>query len=752
MTTNEPSPESEPFPRDPREGVFDEQLSFPVPFTEAPTAIKTITKRDGREAPFERRKIAEAIYQAAQSLGVGDRDRAESLASAVTLYLAKQLNGGTAAVDQVHDAVERVLIELGHGRTALAYARYRDRRQRLRKLREGDVQAVVEETEAAEQREAGHAGEGLSLFVRTSDERLMTWERGRIVEALVRETALDEATAEIIAREVEQQILDAQVAALTAPLIRELVGAKLIEHGLEKHYRRHMRLGVPLFDAEKIICVSNEAGGHAHADPATSDAILAGRVKKEFALAQVFSQPVADAHLGGAVHLHGLDTVDRFAAGGHGLDFVQRFGVRSIEGHPPGGQPAHAMDLVAQTAAFTAGLERHFAGETVWDAFNVHFAPFIAERPESESEYAAHALLAEFAHRCGPSTVLGLRWTTPDGMRKSEAIGPGGAYAGEIHAAFESAAQRFMLNLLDGAWRGPTGFTPFQAPRLEFVADARFFRAPGREGCLARIASAILGGAPVRIRFEREADATGQGLLAHAVTLNLPRAAAATEEPFFRRLGRLVDLAVQAHEEKRAFLSRLMAWKDLGPLGFLAREWDGAPYADPESARYAVRVLGLDACARLILQEPLHGEEALDMGRRIVEHLAGLLAEKSQQSSLDLVLGLTEDLECRQRLAKQDLVQGSEGLRQTLSGMAEDASIAYPPGARLAEDAPVSPMERVRLEGSLHAALSEPAFVTVNLPSDDMEPAALATFIEKAFHQSAAKGLRFAVSKTAGGR
>ena len=74
----------------------------------------------------------------------------------------------------------------------------------------------------------------LALFVRTSDEDLISWNRRRIVQALVRETLVDEDTAEAISREVEEMIFSSRITMVTAPLIRELVNAKLIERGLGK--------------------------------------------------------------------------------------------------------------------------------------------------------------------------------------------------------------------------------------------------------------------------------------------------------------------------------------------------------------------------------------------------------------------------------------------------------------------------------------------------------------------------------------
>ncbi|MCK4266686.1 MAG: hypothetical protein KAX31_05350, partial [Thermoplasmata archaeon] len=87
----------------------------------------------------------------------------------------------------------------------------------------------------------------LSLFVRTSDEDVKEWDRQRIHEALIRETNISEDAASIVAREVEKLILSLDMDFITAPLIRELTNAKLVEYGLAKIRKQHTRLGVPLY-------------------------------------------------------------------------------------------------------------------------------------------------------------------------------------------------------------------------------------------------------------------------------------------------------------------------------------------------------------------------------------------------------------------------------------------------------------------------------------------------------------------------
>ena len=74
----------------------------------------------------------------------------------------------------------------------------------------------------------------LNLFVRTSEESISDWDRSKITDALIRETLIDRDTASEISKEVEQLIRKSGIQVITAPLIRELVNARLIEKGLGK--------------------------------------------------------------------------------------------------------------------------------------------------------------------------------------------------------------------------------------------------------------------------------------------------------------------------------------------------------------------------------------------------------------------------------------------------------------------------------------------------------------------------------------
>ncbi|MCQ2544824.1 MAG: anaerobic ribonucleoside triphosphate reductase [Clostridia bacterium] len=96
--------------------------------------IRQIIKRDGRTVDFDIIKISDAIYKAAEVLGGQNRDTANYLAKQVELYLTEVCHNEIPTVEQIQDAVEKVLIENGHARTAKEFILYRAERTRVRDM------------------------------------------------------------------------------------------------------------------------------------------------------------------------------------------------------------------------------------------------------------------------------------------------------------------------------------------------------------------------------------------------------------------------------------------------------------------------------------------------------------------------------------------------------------------------------------------------------------------------------------------
>lgn len=96
--------------------------------------ITKIKKRDGREAPFNIEKIANAIFKAASEIGGQNYQTAMDLAEKVTIYIEQEMKTNAPTVEEIQDAVEKILIETGHAKTAKKYILYRAERTRIREM------------------------------------------------------------------------------------------------------------------------------------------------------------------------------------------------------------------------------------------------------------------------------------------------------------------------------------------------------------------------------------------------------------------------------------------------------------------------------------------------------------------------------------------------------------------------------------------------------------------------------------------
>ncbi len=732
------------------EGLYDAQLSLPLPFVGAPRPFTTVVKRDGREELFDTQKIAQAIFKAAQTVGGQDFSLAESLASAVAIYLTKRVVNTSPTVDQVHDAVERVLIQMSHARTALAYARYRDRRARIRRLREGDTRLLLSELEEARhERDALGGHKDAVLSVRTSSDTLTHWDRTRIVEALVRETGLERGVAELVALEVEKQILGADIRTLTTSLVRELVGAKLVEHGLSEYRERHRRLGVPLYDTERI--VRGATPETVCQDPGATDYALARAVKREYALAQVFSAPVTEAHLRGEIHLHHLGFVDRLHSAVHSPAYVAQYGLEVAGGRRFAQPPRHAYTFLAQLAKCGALCRAYFARPVAWDAVNVFFAPFISEMNEEEMAQFAQMLVYEFAYGStlpgeeGAPTVLSLCWTVPPWLRQKEAVGSGGQGTGRNYGDYEHTAQQFAWAVLDVFRKNAENGVPFAGLIPEFQLGADFFRAPGHEEFLEQVARLVAQHKESYMAFDRgERDTLNterhawqpSHVALHEVSVNLARAAYETgkEAALMERLPQLVRLAAGAHEEKRRLVEGLAGEDGGGLLALLAMRRGEAPLVDVGAGLCLVSVEGLNECVQVLLNAELHdSEEAAALGERILVRMQDACAAEGARRKLRLALSQNNDPRVSVRFATLDAQCFPKTAPTAVKTDAKTQAMHYTTGVRLNLTHLLNPVEAARLEGRYHGLLEAGAVSEVMLPAEEPGYRAIADCVRKIY-------------------
>lgn len=609
----------------------------------------------------------------------------------------------------------------------------------------------------------------MALFVRTSSEILEGWDRKAIVEALIRETFVDRDTAERIALEVEEVIKAGRVKMVTAPLIRELVDAKLIENGLEDARRMHTRLGVPLYDVEQMLTMPNKENANVPHGPEATNLTLAESIKKEYALLNVFSQDIADAHMAGDVHLHDLGFIDRPYCSGQSLEYIKKYGL-SLPNALAIAKPAkHAEVLLAHMVKFAAALQSNFAGAIGWDAVNIFFAPYLEELSDYQIKQLAQMLIFEFSQQAvarGGQAIfsdINLYWEIPKHFENTPAIGPGGEYTGKTYADYAELSQKFVWYLFDVYLEGDASGRPFFFPKPLVHITEKFFQTPGHReflnhicrcasekgntyfvfdrGATAKISECC------RLSFKLEesdiADAATPWKMRYSalqnVTLNLPRLAYKAngdDTKLFQLISHYLELGAKAHSQKRAFLQKLLDHGKVGPLALLSMDPDGESYLRMHKASFLMGMVGLNEMVEHHTGQEIHAsEEALKFGLKIIAHMKLTCDKLGIKEGLKLVLEQTPAESTAYRFAKLDARVYPQS-HQVLKGNPEEDEIYYTNSTLFNVGAEMNPIQRVIKEGLFHPLINAGSITHVWLGESKPSPESLASFVVKTFKNS----------------
>jgi anaerobic ribonucleoside-triphosphate reductase len=609
-----------------------------------------------------------------------------------------------------------------------------------------------------------------ALFVRTSSEGMVNWDRRRIVEALVRETYVDEDTAEKISREVESEIRAFRTKTLTAPLIRELVDAKLLEYGLEKARRMHTRLGMPLFDVEQLLVAPNRENANVPHGPEATNLTLAENIKKEYALLQVFSQDVADAHMKGALHLHDLGFIDRPYCSGQSLEYVKKYGLNFPHAISIAKPAKHPEVLLAHMVKFSAALQSHFAGAIGWDAVNIFFAPYLVGRSDRDIRQLAQILIFEYSQQAvarGGQAIfsdINLYWEVPKHFESVPAIGPGGEYTGKTYGEYQEEAQKFVWALFDIYMEGDGSGRPFFFPKPLVHITEKFFQTPGHEDFLNHICDVAAEKGNTyfvfdrgdtakiseccRLSFKLEAsdleDAKHPWKMRYSalqnVSLNLPRVAYLSgrkDTDLFGNLTHLMELTAKAHFEKKAFIEKLLALGEGGPLALLAMSPDGQAYLRMHRVTYLIGMVGLNELVQAHLGEEMHeSDEAFRLGLKVISHM-NLVAERlGKKFGMRFVLEQTPAESTAYRFARLDLRYHPEVAGSFVKGDLSRGEVYYTNSTCINVHAPMNPIERVKKEGLFHPLISAGSLTHIWLGESRPSSASLADFVVKTFRQT----------------
>jgi len=109
--------------------------------------VTRVQKRNGDIVDFDVKKIENAIFAAAKSVGGDNRETAERLSKMVVNIVNEAFGASIPTVEDIQDIVEKVLIEEGHAKTAKAYILYRRKHEELRETKNlfMDAETLIDE-------------------------------------------------------------------------------------------------------------------------------------------------------------------------------------------------------------------------------------------------------------------------------------------------------------------------------------------------------------------------------------------------------------------------------------------------------------------------------------------------------------------------------------------------------------------------------------------------------------------------------
>lgn len=655
--------------------------------------LRQIRKRDGRLVPFERGKIADAIFRAAQAVGGEDRFLAEQLAGVVEARVAVRVRG-VPTIEDVQDAVEKVLIEAGHARTAKTFILYRERRSEVRAGR-GRLARAGARARAA----AGEIGPvplvgGDPAPGRPGDETaLERLDKAAIVRALRDDLGLARAEAEAVARTVEARIVRSGRARIGRATLDALVRAELFDRGLGEGEITGLGGGLPAEEVEGWL-VRGMAGRRA---PHPS-ALAEGAGEAVFArhlLDHALPTAVAEAHRVGDIHLFDLGAPHRLTA--IGLDAIA-VAEGALEGELVSTSRRARRSIAAIESAVLA-YGPHAARVLSLDHVNLFLAPFLASLTDEALRERLRELLlspvwAAVPGRGGLVRIeFVLRSEVPPWLVHRQVPAPAppglryGDLADEALRVLRLLLQETAALLREGRWVDLA--LTVVVPR-EKRPDAAT-RALLREA----VRTAIEGGEPLVVveardtptrgsRWLRRTEAEspdplrfphGDVTVASAGGVNLVAAALRArglgERELEREVDRLVGLVLEAAVLRRDLLHGV-GDEPGGPLWALRR--GSHPLVDLESAVHAVQLVGLDPAVALLSPSP---RERAALRGRLLAHAVGEVARQAAARRLVALVVEERDGEASSRFARVD----AERFPEVAGWWADDLPPTYRRGA-----------------------------------------------------------------------
>jgi anaerobic ribonucleoside-triphosphate reductase len=228
------------------------------------------------------------------------------------------------------------------------------------------------------------------------------------------------------------------------------------------------------------------------------------------------------------------------------------------------------------------------------------------------------------------------------------------------------------------------------------------------------------------------------------VTINIPQAAYRASrrqggeilDVFFDEIDKTMDLAVEAHLQKKAVTANMMngPGRPLWQIGQVS--CDGKPYVNLDACTYIIGLIGVNDAVNFLIGQELHeSPEAMKLGLRIVAHMYLKAKKLTKKHGLKFTLEESPAESASRRLAKTDLVYFAKEAEEVVKG--GNASTAYYTNSvHLSPEAGVSLVERIRQQAKYHSMIESGAITHAFVGEEQPSAESIARLMTEVFFRT----------------
>ena len=329
------------------------------------------------------------------------------------------------------------------------------------------------------------------------------------------------------------------------------------------------------------------------------------------------------------------------------------------------------------------------------------------------------------------------------------------------YGEYQEEARQFAVALIEVWAQGDRNGRVFEFPKCDFHVSDETFEDPKQYDIFMRACELASKNGSTYFIFDRDevtlsaccrlrTTIEDSRMLQHPesmrfcgfqnVTINIPQAAYRASragngdfDGLCAELDRTMELAAQAHLEKRESVARMISAPGQ-PLYQIGQDaCDGVPYVDLDTCTYIIGLIGVNDTVKFLMGEQLHeSEAAMALGLRIAAHMYVKAKKLSRKYKLKFSLEESPAESAARRLAKTDLVYFNKEAADTVKGDNEDV-VYYTNSVHLAADAEVSLVDRVRQQSKFHSMIESGAIVHAFVGEEEPSAASIAKLVEEVF-------------------